>query len=120
MLAKYRSAHDFGALEPERATRYERALVALARGAPWLARAMDVHARVFANGSLLRRKLVLLLAILESRSPSAEALDAPTPGSRTGMFLRLAWLAAVFALTLLVGAVLLLPVRLACACGGAE
>lgn len=115
---KYVAAHELGVVELPGTTRVERAVVALARKGPWLARAMDSQARILGNGSLVRRKLVLLLALLESRSPSAEALDAPTPGSALGMFARLAWLAAAFAFAALLGALLLVPLRIVCALGG--
>jgi hypothetical protein len=118
--AKYVEAHAVGVLEWERASSFERAVVALARNSPWLTRAMDSHERVFANGSLLRRKLVLVLALLETRAPEADELDAPTPGSRAGMLLRMAWLAAAFAARATVTAVVLLPVRLGCFARGSR
>lgn len=115
---KYLAAHRAGVVELPDTSRFEHALVRIARTAPWLARCMDAHSRVFGNGNLLRRKLVLLLGVLESRWPSAELVDAPTPGSNQGMFARMAWLAALFALRVVLSALALLPVRLVCALGG--
>jgi hypothetical protein len=115
VLEKYRAAHTCGAIDPPGgATSFDRALVALARQA-WLTRAIDGYARVFAKGGLLRRKLVALLAILEVKAPFDDALDTPTSASTFAFFARLAWLGAVFALTLLVTSIVLLPVRAACA-----
>ncbi len=118
--AKYVAAHECGAVEGLRTTSFERAVARLARAAPLLTRMLDAHERVFANGSLLRRKLVLVLALLESKSPPAEELDAPTHGSTLGMFVRMAWLGCVFALSVIVMALALLPVRVACAFGAGK
>jgi hypothetical protein len=58
---------------------------------PGLALTALDRAAVCARGSVLRRKLVLLVAILESRGSTAAALDTAVPGSR------LAWLAGAAA-----------------------
>ena len=120
LSAQYVAAHECGAVELAGTTNFERAVASIARSAPWLTRMLDAHERVFANGSLLRRKLVLVLALLESKSPPADTLDAPTHGSNFGMFARMAWLGCVFAFCVIVAAVALLPLRIACAFGGAR
>ena len=117
---KYRQAHAAArGLEPgsaPRAARFDRALVALARQGPFLARLADAHARVFAPGGLLRRKLVLVLALLEVSAPGR--VDTPSVRSAPGLVARAAWTGAVFAFLLVVSTVLLLPVRLVCALAG--
>jgi hypothetical protein len=60
----------------------DRALLRLARGGTTRARVADAYAAVFARASLFRRKIVLLVAILESRGPTSAALDTAVPGSR--------------------------------------
>ena len=113
--AKYRAAHEVGAVEPAGgATSFDRALVAIARGGTWSTRAMDSYSRVFANGGLLRRKLVLVLALLETKSPTDSAVDAPTSSSKFAFLASIAWLGLTFALTVAVTAIALLPVRLWC------
>jgi len=113
--AKYRAAHEVGAVEPaDGATSFDRALVAIARGGTWRARAIDSYSRVFANGGLLRRKLVLVLALLETKSPTDRAVDAPTSSSQLAFFASIAWLGFAFALTVAVTAIALLPLRLWC------
>src|SRR6185503_7637567 len=112
------SAHELGLIETTAASRFERCVVAIARGGPWPARAMDAYSRAFQPGGLLRRKLVLLLAILESRSPPAEAIDQPSPGSSAGVFVRIAGFAALNLALIAIGLVVLSPVRLVCALGG--
>lgn len=114
---RYRAAHERGAVDPESgATAFDRALVSIARSGPLVARFADAHARIFAAGGLLRRKLVLLLALLEVREP--EKVDTVTQRSALGFFAYAAWLAFAFALMLFVSTLALLPVRLVCAFGG--
>lgn len=114
---KYRAAHAAGAIErPGEDTAFDRALVALARQGPFLARLADAHARVFASGGLLRRKLVAVLALLEVSEP--ERVDEPGLRTALGFFARAAWLGLVFAFLLAVSIVLLVPVRIACALAG--
>lgn len=116
VIERYVAAHDAGAVELPGTSRFERAVVRIARRGP--VRMLDAHSRVFANGSLLRRKLVLVLALLETRSPTAERIDAAVPGSSAALFLRIGMFGILFAARVAVASVLLLPVRLACAFGG--
>lgn len=119
VIAKYRAAHECGALEPPKgATSFERVIVDLARSSTWLAQPLDAYSRVFAKGGLLRRKLVALLAILETRAPYDDAVDTPTSTSVVGFFAQLVGLGVVFALSVVFVAILLLPIRLGCALRG--
>lgn len=119
--AKYREAHDLGvvAIEPAN-TRFDRALVRFARLGTFATRLADVHARFFANGGLLRRKLVLLLALLESHADTVGRVDAPTVAGPIGFVVETALRMTVFVLLALLGLVVFLPVRLACALGGSR
>lgn len=117
---QYRAAHAAGAVELHSTTSFERAVVSLARSVPVLVRPLDAHARVFSNGGLLRRKLVLLLAILEVRAPHDEELDTPTGTSVPGMFLRMVWLGLVFGVLLACGTLLSLPIWLASRLGASR
>jgi hypothetical protein len=57
---------------------------------------------------------VLALALLETKSPTDRAVDAPTSSSKLAFFASIAWLGLAFALTVAVTAIALLPVRLVC------
>lgn len=78
VLRKYEEAHRSilfnGNAEPDR---FDRILLRIARTAPFLARVADCYAVIFAARSVLRRKLVLLLAILENCAPSYAVLEGP-------------------------------------------
>jgi hypothetical protein len=59
----------------------DHALLGLARTG-WLAtRLADAWAALFARSSVLRKRLVMLLAIMESRAPTSAAIDRPLGGS---------------------------------------
>jgi hypothetical protein len=83
VVAAYRRAHEVSPVAPRDSLRaLDRALLRVARMGPRSARAADGYAAAFAKGSLLRRKLVLLVAILESRQHTAVLFDTAEPGSR--------------------------------------
>lgn len=87
VLETYVRGHASLPLSPQPG--FDRALLSLARSGPLLARAADAYARIFARRAVLRRKLTLLVAILESSAPSDQAF-APIAASATGTLLRMA------------------------------
>lgn len=99
------------ALQP--ASAWERSLLAMARRGVAGVRGADAFAALFARDSVLRKRLVILLAILETRAPFSDAIDRALGGPRPVVIARvglrglwsLAWLVA--------GALWLVPVRIA-------
>jgi hypothetical protein len=87
---------------------HERWLLAVARTAPAGCRVADAWARHAAPASTLRRKLVVLLAILEVSPPFAEVLDQPT-GGPAAEWAGMIGAGVVSVLALLVGAIVFLP-----------
>jgi hypothetical protein len=73
---------------------------------------------LFARRSALRRKLILLLAILESCAPERGFLDAVEPTPLVLVALRLVGRGALFVIRLLAAALVFLPLQLAL--GGAR
>jgi len=80
------------------------------RGVPL--RALDMTGRVLAPGGALRRKLVLLVAILECAPGSAERFEAPDHGSPAGFFLALAGRGLVSVAALALGLAVVAVARL--------
>ena len=81
VLSAYRRAHQCGVVAVDAAwPPIDAALLWMARLGPSLTRAADAYAVTFAKSSLLRRKLVLLLAILESCGSTIGAVDTVAPG----------------------------------------
>lgn len=90
---------------------FETLLVTLARQGRLLTRLVDAYTRVFHRRARVRVKLVVLLAILECGPPGADRVDGPVSSSRARFLLGAFGHALLFAVTLGVAAVLLLPAR---------
>lgn len=110
VVSKYRAAH---AAVPRLAAAapFDRALVAFARAHPAAAYLADAYAAVFARSGLLRAKLVLLLAILETRAPYSRAIDDVVDGPPWRAVIRLVWRGTVALIGLAAGTVILLPAQ---------
>jgi NADH dehydrogenase len=111
VIAQYRKAHDS---RPELAIAdpFDRSMVTLARRHRIAAKLVDAGAAVLQPRGVLRRKMVLLIAILESTPPFHAIIDR-TPGlSRPSSIARMVWTGAVAAATVIVGVLVLTPMRL--------
>jgi hypothetical protein len=110
VIRRYADAHEvLAGLTP--GDGHGRWLLTVARAGPAGCRVADAWTRVAAPRSALRRKLVVLLAILEVSPPFAAALDQPSGGRVTG-WARIAGGGVMGVLALVLGLVLFLPVRL--------
>jgi hypothetical protein len=81
------------------------------RGCIWASLA-DSYARIFRTDSAVRKKLILVLALLECASPSFEMLDSVPSGGVPGAVLRLTGTSLRFMLTSLAAAAIFAPARL--------
>jgi hypothetical protein len=118
VVARYTQAHAQGIVDiPQSQSAFDRALVRVARGGAFLARVCDVHARIFRPAGLLRRKLVLTLALLETDRESHARVDQVSAGSRSGLTIAVCLWILRFALIAVLGIFLLFPLRLFCAFG---
>lgn len=113
VLGKYADAH---ARHPEltahEARRFDRFLLQVAGAHPlgtWL---VDTYTAVFLRPAIVRKKWILLVAILENASPTAQIFDRPDPGGRTATVVRLGWRGVTFLAGLLLSSVVFLPVQL--------
>lgn len=75
LIAKYVSAHQVSAAFTSQDT-FDAWIIRVARMAPILARVADAYARHFAPHSVLRRKLILVLALIETLPPYHRGLSA--------------------------------------------
>ncbi len=112
VLRKYQAAHEQGCVETTGASSIDELLLRIARVRPVLTAAADAHARCFRPASALRRKLVLLAAILESTAPGYHAFESPPPASFVIVLARVAGRCAVFAGLLVSGMLTIGPVHL--------
>jgi len=92
-------------------SRRNRIRFVMSRGEAGAANMADAHARVFQAGGLLRRKLVLMLAILESSGDTESRVDSVTAESRLGFLVGMGFRMAGFATLLILGTLVFLPLK---------
>lgn len=92
--------------------RFDRLLLVLAGRHPLLTRVADLHSRFFCPASAVRRRLVMLLALLESDAVSIARLDVPTCGGLAGFVVGMGVRGTVSLLLLLPALPVLLPLQL--------
>jgi hypothetical protein len=96
----------------------DRGLLGLARKGRLPARIADSYARIFRPHSLLRRRLILVLAILENSPHTAAELNSALEGSRAAITARIGLTLLASAACLSIGIVLLGPLHLVTLLGG--
>jgi hypothetical protein len=96
--------------------RFDHVLLALAGRHPVLTRMTDLYSRFLCPGSVVRRRLVMLLALLETDARSIARLDYPTCGGLPGFVWGMATRGMVSGLLLLPALVILLPLQLVLGC----
>jgi hypothetical protein len=114
-VGKYVDFHRRRALQPRHS--FDRVLFGLSqRGGVGLALA-DAYTGTLCRASLVRQKLMLTLAILESAAPSFKKLDAPDKGGNL-VFVLMAWRVAWAAILLATAALVLVPLHVGYALTG--
>lgn len=111
VVDRYRRAVEtMPALRP--ASDWERAVLGLARRGTLVTRSADVYAAIFAPASAIRKRLVLLLAILEVHPQHAGAIDKTLGGPVPIVILRVGVKAFASLLFLAGGILCFAPLRL--------
>lgn len=109
---KYLEAHQLvSCLGIHESNPFDQSLIWFANQGPLFARFADSYCRVFRNGALLRRKLVLLLAIVECAPHTASLFDQPHTSSKSAFIGRLILETLVFATMALAGWVVFSLIR---------
>lgn len=108
------AAQAHGLARDEDFSRFDRVTLRLARRGHMFARSADAYCALFHSKGVLRRKLVLLAAVLEHVAPTSEAFDRADPANGARIVLSLAAYGLTFAVSLLLGAAVLAPTRVAC------
>jgi hypothetical protein len=111
LRAKYTRAVE---LIPSLRTRpgFESRLLRFAGRGPFAARIADAYAALLAPDSVLRSRLVLLVALLESSPPYHEAIDRPPEGASVRELSGAIAAGLAGVLSLMAGLIVLLPLRL--------
>ena len=112
VVERYRSAvSTIPSLTP--GSGWERALLGFARRGVMRARSADAYAALFAPASVLRQRLVILLAILEVHPRFSQDIDKALGGSLPSVIGRVGASSLAAVLFLVAGTLLLGPLRLA-------
>lgn len=111
---KYADAHRVRNADSQfRATAFDRFLIKFSRLNNLCTKLADSYARIFSNRSVFRKKLILLLAILESTHPYHEYLDSMDSYGKPKLFVALLLKALLFSLHLALSALVLAPFHVA-------
>lgn len=108
------AAQVHGLVHDEGFSCFDRAALMLARRGRMFARWADAYCAFFCRNGALRRKLILLAAILEHVAPTNEAFDRVDPSNAARTVLSLAAYGLISAVSLLLGAAVLLPTSVLC------
>jgi NADH dehydrogenase len=91
---------------------FDHFLLSIAVKSVRLAKIADSYSSIFSRGCLLRKKIVLLLAILESTTPTFLYFDLPQSGGRVFLLFRMLWQGLLFAATFTISTLLFFPIYL--------
>jgi nucleoside-diphosphate-sugar epimerase len=108
------AARTHGLAKDEGISCVDRAALKVARRGRFFARSADAYCALFCRNGALRRKLVLLAAILEHAAPTSEAFDRVAPSNIIRVLISLAAYGLAFCVSLLLGAAVLLPASILC------
>ena len=112
ILRKYEDGHRVGRMARVAGSDpFDAFLIRMARMSPLTAKLVDGYTRVFYKSSSVRKKLVLLLAILESCSPTHHYLDSVESNPKPLLILRLLQRILLFPLVLVLGTIIIVPVH---------
>jgi NADH dehydrogenase len=114
VLRKYREAHNQRGAGPDLSSGlFERILVRLSRGGRLGARLVDSYTRVFCKRAVIRKKLILVLAILETTYPYCTDIDSVSCSSKAEFLGSMAIRTVGFAVLCMVSASVLAPLQVA-------
>lgn len=110
VIGKYCDAHT--ASPAFAGDRFDRRITAAARIHPVAAFVADAYARFFAPHGLLRKKLIVLLAILETSPPFYRDLEQVADGRLVAQVIHVGVRLLLFLPAVLLGTALFVPLRL--------
>jgi hypothetical protein len=110
IIAKYADGHRFNGLSDlQTLEKIDRFLLSIARASTFTTGIADAYARLFYNEAALRKKLVLLLAILESCAPTHYFFDIADRAGKMRFYLSLIRNGMLFVLNLFISLVIIAP-----------
>ena len=109
---KYQDAHAKGGAELHTTSAFDLLLINAASINPLVTKFVDVYTAIFLKHAVFRKKLILLLAILESCMPWCDYFDSVTSSSRPIIFIRLFSSVLVFVVSLGLSVIIFSPLHL--------
>lgn len=113
VISKYGEAHSSGGVNRDTDIKYfDGFLVWLAKTAPLFTKLVDAYTSKLHKRSLVRRKLILLVAILESASPSCDHFDVVSVRNRADFIVKMLLKGIGFVISFLLSVIVLMPLHL--------
>lgn len=109
---KYKDAHMKSGIKLGNSSAFDRLLISTSLINPVFTKIVDIYTSIFFKSSVFRKKMILLLAILESCTPSCQYLDSVSTSSKTVLFIRIFQYVSFFVLGLIFSMIFLLPLHL--------
>lgn len=110
VMAKYREAHQtIDIFRRGETAGLDRLFVSLSTAHPLSAKLVDAYTAIFRRKATVRRKWILLLAIMESCSPSHHYFDSPDNGGKAKLAVALLWRGLIFVLAFVVSIIIFMP-----------
>jgi NADH dehydrogenase len=113
VIEKYIEAHKYSEMvDASNQMPFERFLLQIATRNVFLLKIVDAYSAFFTPSSVLRNKLILLVAIMESCAPSYREFEAHETSPIIQILLELAWKGIVFAVSFALALLTLLPIQI--------
>ena len=110
---KYHEAHRVSDMfHTFEANSFDALLLKIAIIHPFTTKLVDTYASFFARQSVVRKKIILLLAILESCNPTYAHFDKPASGNLATLGLKTIQHGVIFGFTMVMALICLLPLNL--------
>jgi len=109
---KYQDAHIKGSIRLHTESGFDKLLMGAAVINPFFVKLVDVYTGLFSKRALFRKKLILLLAILESSAPSCHYLDSITTSNKAILFLKMFQNVMFFTGSLVLSIIIFMPLHL--------
>lgn len=112
VLKKYKEGHEATPALNIGADDFDGLLIKIAKIRPFFTKLVDTFTAVFSKYSLFRKKMVLLIAILESCNPMHQYLDSADMSIRPVLLIKMIYKGLLFIFTLLLSIIIILPLRI--------
>jgi len=110
-MKKFQEAHKVGSINPPSDT-FNRLLLRLAGTNPFWTKLVDTYTVVFCKSSVVRKKLILVLAILESNADTCVRLDAVDESRKLLLLIKIMGKGCTFVLVLSLSMLILFPIHI--------